>query len=122
MSELAERCADWMLRNASIRHGHPPEVSKRVEGAPPVADPSQPDANLMPAAPGDSSLLSKLPKAAAVAIALSTGALGLSAATYLFGPAEPSKTPTTIVQPGDASLYQYLEDNGYHLANGGPNP
>lgn len=98
--KLNEAIAEWWLRNACIRHGHPP-TDNRVT----IPEPKQ-----EPAA---------MSNAAKIAAALIVGAGGVGAAHYMGW--LPGTETQAVVAPADpqpqndASLYQYLEDNGAHL-------
>lgn len=63
-----------------------------------------------PAGQGGNSRRAGLPAWAWAAIAAS-GVIGAGGVGYLMAP----KDETTVIKEGDQSLYQWLEDSGYHL-------
>jgi hypothetical protein len=103
---LNQQIAKWWLRNAMIRHGHPPESIPVLD-----TNPTPPPAATATTA-STASTLAKL--AIPALLAATTGAGGLAAYNWWTSPSDPpvATQPTT---PNDGSLYQYLEDNGYHL-------
>lgn len=94
--KLNEAIADWWLTNARAKHGHPP-VSEGVT----IPEQQQ----------GGMSTLAKVALSAVAGGALATGAGYL--APLLSGEEKTEAVQTTT--QGDGSLYQYLEDQGYHL-------
>lgn len=89
---LKDTIGNWWVTNARIKHGHPP--------AEPAA--SEPQA----------SSSWKKTAIAAVASALIGGGVGAPLAAWWFSDSEPSAS-----EPAEqsGSLYQYLEDNGFHV-------
>lgn len=97
-----ERVVEWFLRNARIKHGHPvgddTVTIERTTGMGPVA----------------SVALAALAGAGGLAALQHTGWLGAesdNAGAVVLENAPEYQPPA----PSDASLYQYLEDRGYHL-------
>ena len=83
---------DWWLTNARIRHGHPPG-SPTVSGGGPSRSPG-------------------LALGLAATLLASSG-LGFAASQWLAG--GEGSPPAAAASVGEGSLYQYLEDNGFHL-------
>lgn len=99
--KLNEKVAEWFLRNARIKHGHPvgddSVIIERATGMGPVATVA----------------LATIAGAGGLAALQQTGWLGGDTAneTAVVGEAPAYEPPVA----SDASLYQYLEDRGYHL-------
>lgn len=90
-----ESVVNWWLTNARIKHGHPPDSPATLEQ--PVSD--------------DSGWNLKKTALTALATALLGAGGGLAAGWWFSGDEQP-QAPT---QQQSGSLYQYLEDNGYHV-------
>lgn len=98
---INEGITNWWLNNARIKHGHPPEspVTIPMQEAPPMQSTSE------------TSTWKKwvLPTLATMAL----GVGGAAVTNWWLGDEKPAEPQPTTEQSG--SLYQYLEDGGYHL-------
>jgi hypothetical protein len=100
---LNQQIAKWWLRNAMIRHGHPPESIPVLD----VPEPTQ---------PATTSTAGAIAKWAIPALlAATTGAGGVAAYNWWTGAKPAEVKPETPAAEQSGSLYQYLEDNGFHL-------
>lgn len=102
--------ARWYRRNAAIRHGHPE--------MPPTTRPTMDDqASLPVATPTGAPAWAKA--LAAAALVAGAGAVGWSLRSVgdggsVVGPPEPTDVTSSEDAKREGSLYQYLEDSGYH--------
>lgn len=96
---VKEAVANWWLTNARIKHGHPSTVAATLDKEAEVADSS-----------GEWNW--KKTAITALATALLGAGGGLAASWWMGEDETPPPAPT---QQQSGSLYQYLEDNGYHV-------
>lgn len=97
--KLKDVVAEWWVENARIRNGHPPRDEKI--SAPVVSS------------NGSSGLMGKLLPGLALA-----SLLGLPIGGYLLGSnSKDEDVPPPAVEPQvrDGSIYQYIQDNNWHL-------
>lgn len=98
---IAKPIADWWLTNARIKHGHPSNGPMMPDGTPPASKPKW----LAPAL---------------VAASLIGGPIAGGLATWWM--TRNADQPTQAVgEPAEksGSLYQYLEDGGFHVDESG---
>lgn len=99
---IQEGVTNWWLNNARIKHGHPPDA--------PVTIPPQEASSMQ--STSETSTWKKWVLPTLATMALGVGGAAVTNWWMSDTPAEPQPQPTTE-QSG--SLYQYLEDSGYHL-------
>jgi hypothetical protein len=96
----------WWRKNASIRHGHPPDIA------------SQP-VEIVETTEKAPSLMGFFAKTAlATLVGGGAGAALVMALSGYFFPSEKTEAPPAVIQEVPSqynSLYQFLEDNGLHL-------